>query len=149
MGSGREDKGVHSTVNVQDQGDFGSLIYFPPENKGKLKWGVNTASGMIIPCATRGSIPNSPCPCRDAARQPTHRKHQRSPSCQHRLTLQELKNVPIKKKKILISCCCTSTLHQLSVIHTLLFEFRPYKWGNTLRVTCQVPPADDLWTDLL
>lgn len=50
---------------------------------------------------------------------------------------------------MLISCCCTFPLHQLSVIHTLLFEFRSYIRGNTLRVTCQGPSAVDLWTDLL
>lgn len=130
-------------------GDFGSLINFPPENKGKVKWAVNSAHH----CQWDD---NSMChqrihPKFPSSLQGTLRKQERSPSCYQRLKPQELKNVPIKKnlKKKLISCCCTSTLHQLSVIHTLLFEFRPYKWGNTLRVTCQVPPADDLWTDLL
>lgn len=156
MRSVGEDKGVHSTVNVQKgpRRLWLARLFFSWE-QGKVKlWSqrcqspTNT-SGTTSARVIRGSIPNSH-PCSNDACRAGHSntvKHERSPYCYPRLKLQEREEC--FNKKMLISCCCTFTLHQLSVIHTLLFEFRSYKWGNTLRVTCQVPSADDLWTDLL
>lgn len=117
--------------------------------QGKVKVGCPQCQSPTA--AIRGSIPNSPNShphCRDADHTQEAWKITLLLSQAQTTGTKDCSNTHTQKKK-LISCCCTSTLHQLSVIHTLLFEFRPYKWGNTLRVTCQVSPADDLWTDLL
>lgn len=89
---GREDKAVHSTVNMQGPRSLWLSHLFPPENKGKLKWGVHSASHPLLPSEDPSQIPK--IPILTAEMQTIHRKHERSPSCYPRLKLQELKIVP-------------------------------------------------------